>query len=65
MPKNSDPNNARTALLELFREDVRYKRMVCQLLLLDYVCLPMYSLPKECEFLDNTVKEVRNSMKNS
>jgi len=58
-PKNSDPNNARTSLLELFQRDVRYKRMVCQLILVDYICFPMYSLPTECQHLNKTISELR------
>ena len=32
----------------------RYMRAVCQLLLVDYVCLPSYPLPTECSFLNDS-----------
>mmetsp|Transcript_9081 Transcript_9081/g.13529 ORF Transcript_9081/g.13529 Transcript_9081/m.13529 type:complete len:322 (+) Transcript_9081:342-1307(+) len=49
-----DPNNARQELLKLLRTEPRYKRAICHLLLVDYVCLPMYALPPECQFLNRT-----------
>ncbi len=30
----------------------RYTKAVCHLLLIDYVCLPEYSLPENCHFLN-------------
>jgi len=54
MDANRDPNNARKALSELLQSDKKYKRAICHLLLVDYVCLPMYDLPVECHFLNRT-----------
>mmetsp|Transcript_30371 Transcript_30371/g.43507 ORF Transcript_30371/g.43507 Transcript_30371/m.43507 type:complete len:450 (-) Transcript_30371:206-1555(-) len=51
---NGDPNDARKSLLHLLREDSRFQRAICHLLLVDYVCLPMYTLPVECQFLNGT-----------
>ena len=41
----------------------RYKRAVCHLILVDYICLPMYKLPVECEFLNATREEAVSAMK--
>ena len=32
----------------------RYTRAVCHLLLVDYVCLPSYPLPPDCQFLNRS-----------
>ena len=32
----------------------RYTRAICHMLLIDYVCLPEYSLPVECQFLNQS-----------
>mmetsp|Transcript_25510 Transcript_25510/g.36596 ORF Transcript_25510/g.36596 Transcript_25510/m.36596 type:complete len:145 (+) Transcript_25510:703-1137(+) len=53
-PDEKDPNNARKSLLQFLEEDVRYKQAICHLILIDYVCLPMYALPLECQHLNAT-----------
>lgn len=49
-----DPNGARAAIKSVLNNDFRYSRAICQLLLIDYVCLPMYTLPPKCMFLNDT-----------
>jgi hypothetical protein len=49
-----DPHNARRALAQLFEQEVAFLRAVCHLILVDYVCLPMYALPLECQHLNRT-----------
>ena len=44
---SDDPNGVKSAFKELFQRDVRYKKALCQLLLVDYVCFK-YDLPPEC-----------------
>jgi hypothetical protein len=51
---SKDPNNARQSLLALFAAEPQYTRAVCHLILVDYICLPMYPLPPECQFLNAT-----------
>jgi hypothetical protein len=45
---SDDPNGVKAAFKELFQRDVRYKRALCQLLFVDYVCFN-YELPPECK----------------
>ena len=63
--QDADPNNARASVLQLFRDDKRYKRVVCRLILIDYICFPMYSLPFECQFLNETVNKYRSILLNN
>ena len=42
--------------LLLAREPV-YARVVCHLVLIDYVCLPEYALPPACQFLAGAREE--------
>ena len=49
-----DPNGARAVIKSVLNNDIRYSRAICQLLLIDYVCLPMYALPPKCMFLNDT-----------
>jgi len=60
----SDNNNARKALTETFESDPKYIRALCHLLLIDYVCLPMYSLPPACAFLLPTRTKAKEAMDN-
>mmetsp|Transcript_27403 Transcript_27403/g.37768 ORF Transcript_27403/g.37768 Transcript_27403/m.37768 type:complete len:155 (-) Transcript_27403:148-612(-) len=53
IPSSNDPNDARKSLLQLMKDDIRFAKAICHLVLVDYVCLPSYKLPKECEFLSN------------
>lgn len=46
-----DPNNARSAMRELLKDEPHYKKSLCLLFLMDYVCLPEYKLPSECMYL--------------
>ena len=49
-----DPNGARAVIKSILNNDIRYSRAICQLILIDYVCLPMYALPPKCMFLNST-----------
>jgi len=49
---NRDPMNVRASLQDLWRTHPKYLRSLCYLLLIDYVCLPLYSLPPGCEYLE-------------
>jgi len=51
---SKDPNNARVSLLKLMKEDLRYTQAICHLILVDYICLPSYTMPVECQFLNQT-----------
>eukprot|EP00597_Dinobryon_sp_UTEXLB2267_P005175 CAMPEP_0170077182 /NCGR_PEP_ID=MMETSP0019_2-20121128/14052_1 /TAXON_ID=98059 /ORGANISM="Dinobryon sp., Strain UTEXLB2267" /LENGTH=248 /DNA_ID=CAMNT_0010289361 /DNA_START=335 /DNA_END=1081 /DNA_ORIENTATION=+ len=51
---DKDPNDARKLLLQLLNEDKRYKQAICHLILVDYICLPSYTLPLDCQFLNAT-----------
>jgi hypothetical protein len=52
---SDDPNGVKAAFKELFKRDVRYKRALCQLLYVDYVCFN-YDLPPECSDVAVTSK---------
>ena len=44
---SDDPNGVKAAFKDLFKRDVRYKKALCHLLYVDYVCFN-YDLPPEC-----------------
>jgi len=50
----SDRHAVRPALDALFSQEPKYLRAICYLLLVDYVCLPSYSLPVGCQYLNQT-----------
>lgn len=54
LQSSRDPNNARAAIKHLFMNDRSFARAFCHLLLIDYICLPMYTLPETCAFLNTT-----------
>ena len=41
----------------------RFMRAICHLLLIDYVCLPMYKLPAECHFLNDARRAATEALK--
>jgi len=49
-----DPNQARMSFRVAMKEDPRYARAICHLIMLDYICLPEYNLPQECQYLNAT-----------
>jgi hypothetical protein len=53
---SDDPNGVKAAFKELFQRDVRYKRALCHLLYVDYVCFN-YELPPECKDIAPTPPE--------
>ena len=58
----SDQHGAVAALQELFVSEPRYLRALCHLLLVDYVCLPMYVLPSPCQFLNATRRAAEGAL---
>lgn len=54
--KPADPQLARGTLQKFLQENKNYKKAICRILLVDYVCLPEYSLPSDCLHL----KTIRN-----
>jgi hypothetical protein len=58
----TDDNDALAALQELFVLEPHYLRAVCYMLLVDYVCLPMYVLPGPCQFLNATRKAAEEAL---
>ena len=57
-----DPNNARASLMGLMKTDPRYARAICHLILIDYICLPMYPLPDICSFLNATRRNAESAL---
>ena len=47
-----DKHAVRPTLDALFAQEPKYLRAICYLLLVDYVCLPVYALPKGCQHLN-------------
>lgn len=60
---NSDPFDARKLLDGVLRSHPEYMRAICHLLLVDYVCLPEYPLPKPCGFLQGTREAATRSVR--
>ena len=58
----SDDNDALAALKELFVSEPGYLRALCYMLLVDYVCLPMYALPGPCQFLNATRRAAERAL---
>ena len=58
----SDQHAALAALQELFISEPQYLRAICYLLLVDYVCLPMYVLPGPCQFLNATRRAAEEAL---
>lgn len=54
---SDDPNGVKAAFKDLFKRDIRYKRALCQLLLMDYVCFN-YKLPLGCGNVDTASKSL-------
>ena len=48
-----DPNHFRLYYNKLLETKPEYLRAVCNLVLVDFVCLPFYKLPKGCEYLED------------
>ena len=61
-PPPEDRYGAMAALQELFASEPRYLRALCHLLLVDYVCLPMYVLPSPCQFLNATRRAAESAL---
>lgn len=55
--KPPEPSNMRHFYRLLIEQEPVYAQVVCQLMLIDYVCLPQYPLPQVCEFLNATREE--------
>ena len=60
-PKGAVTNSlqARNVLKALFAGNSIYKKVVCHLILVDYVCFPNYKLPDECSYLQEEVNAAR------
>lgn len=54
-----DPQLAHQSIQALFAAKPQYFRAICQFILIDYVCLPHYSLPEQCAYLNRRVEEGR------
>lgn len=52
-----DPQNVRLYYRLLLKQEPSYARAMCNLVLVDYVCLPSYKLPRECKFLHDARSE--------
>eukprot|EP01036_Dinobryon_divergens_P034481 gene34481-44555_t len=57
-----DDHDALAALKKLFVSEPQYLRAVCYMLLVDYVCLPMYVLPGPCQFLNATRRAAEEAL---
>mmetsp|Transcript_3017 Transcript_3017/g.4605 ORF Transcript_3017/g.4605 Transcript_3017/m.4605 type:complete len:366 (-) Transcript_3017:332-1429(-) len=57
-----DPSHVRPTLRLLFEKEIKYKRALCHLLLIDYICLPEYPLPYDCLFLNATLTAAREAL---
>eukprot|EP01036_Dinobryon_divergens_P022949 gene22949-31255_t len=57
---HGDPQNVRLYYRLLLKQEPSYARAICNLVLIDYVCLPSYKLPRECEFLQHARSEGEN-----
>ncbi len=51
LSEDRDPNDLRLHFRRLLREEPAYHRAVCEIMLIDYVCLPEYPLPPPCAHL--------------
>lgn len=62
VPKGAVSNNlqGRNVLKHLFVEKYVYLKVVCHLILVDYVCFPNYKLPDECSYLQEEVEAARS-----
>lgn len=61
---HGDPQNIRHYYRLLLKQEPAYARAVCNLVLIDYICIPSYKLPRECEFLQNVRSEGTNILTN-
>ncbi len=59
----SDPQLAHNSFKQLFAEKPQYLRAVCEFILIDYVCLPNYTLPEACAYLQPRVEEGRQLLR--
>ncbi len=48
-----DTNNLRFYYRKLIKEEPAYLRALCNIYLIDYVCLPKYELPAGCKYLES------------
>eukprot|EP01035_Chromulina_nebulosa_P023634 gene23634-30647_t len=62
IPTAGESNNVRSVLRLLFAKELKYKKAICHLLLIDYVCLPEYPLPIDCQFLNDTMHRAREAL---
>ena len=54
---NGDEFRLRYQYRALLQTQPEYARAICHLVLIDYVCLPKYTLPKYCQFLESIRSE--------
>ncbi len=52
-----DPSNLRYYFNKLVDEKPAYLRALCEILLIDYICLPYYELPWQCSYLKDRREE--------
>ena len=57
-----DEHGVQEALQDLFSSSPQYLRAICHLLLVDYVCLPSYALPPQCQYLSKTRDAAREAL---
>ena len=62
---HGDPQNIRYFYRLLLKQEPAYARAICNLVLIDYICIPSYKLPQECEFLYDTRSEGANILTNA
>ena len=49
-----DPNFMRKYYKLLLKQQPEYLEAICHILLVDYICLPRYALPPQCQYLNQT-----------
>ena len=57
-----DEHGTLKALQSLLHDEPKYLVALCYFLLVDYVCLSMYTLPPPCQFLNTTLKRAREAL---
>ena len=55
----TDPNKSRESLEKLLEDNKDYRDAICHYVLIDYMCLPNYSLPDMCNHLLPLLNEGR------
>eukprot|EP01036_Dinobryon_divergens_P032601 gene32601-42221_t len=62
-PGRRDPDDARKSVKNFLKKNRKYTKAICHILLIDYVCLPEYSLPEECQFLNQSKTMAVNALR--